>query len=178
MSRRPIAVSLMALLALALAAPLLLGAKKPKEAAAAAEQQPASATASFISTGEVVDCTDYLFMGKKGPDRVDMQTRHIESGMPACFIADVDNDVYLLLAPDGQAREKFTPIQNWLAGDVTIIGVAYQKGSMKAVAIDSIKRMGGYTDRESRRPHNPQPNRKFSNKDPKATQQAPPSLAP
>ena len=75
MSRRPIAVSLMALLALALAAPLLLGAKKPKEAAAAAEQQPASATASFISTGEVVDCTDYLFMGKKGPDRVDMQTR-------------------------------------------------------------------------------------------------------
>src|SRR5262245_8675435 len=96
-----------------------------------------------------------------------MQTKHIDSGMPACFIADIDHDVYLLLEPESQAKEKFQPTENWLAGDVTISGIVYQKGSLKALTIDSIKRMGGYTDRQSRRPNNPEPNRKLNQKDPK-----------
>jgi len=166
-SRPPIAVSLWALLGLALAAPVLVAAKAPKTATGAGTQEPQAETASFSSTGEVVDCAEYLFFGKKGPDRADIQARHIDSGMPACFIADVDHDVYLLVGAEGQAKEKFQPTENWLGGDVSIIGVVYQKGSLKGLAIDSIKRTGGYTDRQSRRPNNPEPNRKTNTKDPK-----------
>ena len=167
MSRRPIAVAVPAVLVLALAVSLILAAKTPKNEPAPAAQEPSSETASFSSTGEVVDCADYLFFGKKGPDRADMQSKHIDSGMPACFIADVDHDVYLLLEPDGLANVKFQPTESWLAGDVTVMGVVYQKGSLKALSIDSIKRQSGYTDRQSRRPNNPEPNRKLNQKDPK-----------
>src|SRR4029079_18403356 len=126
--------------------------------------EPSSETASFASTGEIVDCSEFLFLGKKGPDRVDMQSRHIDSGMPACFIADADHDVYLLLSPEGQAKDQFQPLDNWLGGDGRIMGVVYQKGSLKGLSIDSIKRLGGYTDRQARRPNNPEPNRKLNPK--------------
>jgi hypothetical protein len=167
-SRRPIPLAAVAVLAITVALPLFMAAKAPKNEPAPA-QEPTSETAALTSTGEVVDCTDYLFFGKKGPDRVDTQTRHIDSGMPACFIADADHDVYLLLAPDTQAKVKFDPVANWLAGDVLITGIVYQKGSLKALAVDSIKRQGGYTDRQSRRPSNPEPSRKLNPKDPKKT---------
>ena len=165
MSRHPISVAAVMVLILALAVPMLLAAKAPKNEPAPTE--PESETASLTSTGEVVDCADYLFFGKKGPDRANMQAMHIDSGMPACFIADVDHDVYLLLSPEAHAREKFQPTESFLGGDVLITGIVYQKGSLKALTVDTIKRQGGYTDRQSRRPNNPEPNRKLNQKDPK-----------
>ena len=166
MSRRPIAVAAVAVLALTLAAPVLLAAKAKKEPPAELKE-PISETASFTSTGEIVDCSDYLFFGKKGNDRRTIQAAHLDAGMPACFIADVDKDVYLLLQPEGQVKEKFQPTENFIGGDVTIIGVVYQKGSLKALSIDSIARLGTYSDRQSRRIKNPEPNRKQDVKDPK-----------
>ena len=167
MSRRPIAVAAVAVLTLALAAPALLAAKAPKSTPPAAPADRELETASLTSAGEIVDCADYMFLGKKGDDRRTLQAQHLDAGMPACFIADVDKDVYLLLELDSQARMKFQPTENFIAGDVMIQGVVYQKGSLKALAIDTISRTGGYTDRQSRRPNNPEPNRKFNIKDPK-----------
>lgn len=166
MYRRPIVVVATALTVI-LFAPALMAAKAPKNAPPAEPKEPTSETASFASTGEIVDCTDYLFFGHKGTERRSAQAEHIDSGMPACFIADIDKDVYLLLAADGQAKEKFQPTENFIAGDVSIQGIVYQKGSLKSLAVDNITRLGAYTDRQSRRPNNPEPNRKLNMKDPK-----------
>ena len=169
MSRRPI-VAAVAVLILILVAPALLAAKAPKNEPPAKLPDPQLETASLSSTGEIVDCADYMFLGKKGDERRTIQARHVDDGMPACFIADVDKDVYLLIDPDNQVRVKFQPTENYIAADVMIQGVVYQKGSLKALAIDTIARTGGYTDRQSRRPNNPEPNRKFNLKDPKKIQ--------
>ena len=130
--------------------PALPALASKQEAPLPSETQPLHAR------GEIVDCTDYFILGKKGPDRRTIQASNINSGMPACFISD-DGDVYLLVDLGGHAREKFQPTESWIAGDLAVDGVIYQRGSLKALIITTIQRTGGYTDRESRRPKSPEP---------------------
>ena len=117
--------------------------------------------------GMIVDCTDYMFMGNKAPDRRDQQSKNIDSGMPACFVSSTDGEVYLLLELNGQAREKFQPTPTFILGEIELDGVIYQRGSLKTVAINSIGRTGPYTDRQTRRPDNQEPTRRLDTKDPK-----------
>ena len=127
-----------------------------------------SETTPLHARGEIVDCTDYIMLGRKGPERRDMQAANIDSGMPACFISD-QGDVYLLLELGGHARSKFQPTQTWIAGDIIVDGVVYQQGSLKALNITQMQRTGAYSDRQSRRASNPEPTVGKGVKEPKKT---------
>ena len=130
-----------------------------------------SGPSSLNTRGEIVDCSEYLLMGKKGNDRIEVQAKNIDSGMPACFIAD-SGEIYLLVEYGEQARSKFQPSQTFIDADVIVEGVVYERGSLKALSISDIKRTGGYTDRESRRPSNPEPTRRLTT-DPKQNHYVP-----
>jgi hypothetical protein len=154
-------------------AALLIGAAATASFAAGPVEPKAKDPAALHERGTIVDCTDYMLMGKKGPERRDFQAKSIDSGMPACFLSSRDGEVYLLLELGTQAREKFQPTPTFIAAEIEMDGVVYQRGSLKALAINEIKRTGGYTDRESRRPDNPEPTRLTNQKDPKKSPYVP-----
>jgi hypothetical protein len=132
-------------------------------AAASKKSQPAEpATAgptAFHATGMIMDCSDYLLMGKTPLDHREVQLKNIDAGMPACFMDTADGQVYLLVDLAGQAKEKFQPTGTWISEGVELDGVLYERGGMKSLAINEVKRTGVFTDRESRRKNNPQPNK-------------------
>ena len=147
---------LAAILVAALATFVAYGDKKKAEKPAPDE----SDTASLHSTGEIVDCGDYLVMGKKPADHRAIQVKNIDDGLPACFIDDADGQVYLLVDLGGPARTHFQPTDTWLSAGVELDGVVYQRGNLKALTINEVKRTGAFTDREQRRKLNMEPNKK------------------
>jgi hypothetical protein len=90
--------------------------------------------------GAIVDCADYIVLGPTPTDRRELHAASIDSGMPACFKADADGQVYLLIAMKGFAKEKFEPTSNFVGGGTTISGTLYERGSLKALTVESIER--------------------------------------
>ena len=90
--------------------------------------------------GDIVDCADYLVLGPTPTDRRELHAASIDSGMPACFRADADGQLYLLIAMKGFAKEKFQPTMNFLGGGTTVAGTLFERGSLQAIAVESIER--------------------------------------
>src|SRR5439155_25045686 len=111
-------------------------------AAAPARTPPAQKTRSesVKISGEIVDCADYLMTGRHGAEQRYIQARNIDQGMPACLVADKDGQIYLLMSPSGQAREKFSPTDNFIGGGTLVTGTVYERGAFKSLVIDRIDR--------------------------------------
>lgn len=88
--------------------------------------------------GEIVDCTDYILMGKHGSDRRAIQSRNIDSGMPACLLANEDGQLYLLISPGGPAKSSFQPTDIYIGVGASIEGTVYQKGALKAILVKGV----------------------------------------
>ena len=120
------------LAALILVAPGALAAKAP----APTDRNPEPVRIA----GSIVDCADYIVLGPTPTDRRELHAVNIDSGMPACFRADADGQLYLLIAMKGFAREKFQPTMNFLGGGTTVIGTLFGRGSLQAISVESIER--------------------------------------
>lgn len=148
-------VALTLALVLAVASFAAVAAKKKTDSAAPKDPDPAA----FKAQGMIVECTDYLLFGRTPDTHRDIQTKNIAAGLPVCFVADVDSEVYLLVEPSNLASTRIQPMENFLGRGVILDGVVYQKGSIKAVTINQIGRAGAYEDRQTRRAKNPTPTR-------------------
>jgi hypothetical protein len=126
-------LALLAGTALLAGGPVVAGSSERAPAAASVEFK----TAPIQVSGEIVDCSSYVLMGRRGVDQRALQAHNIETGMPACLIAD-DGQVYLLLSPAGLVKEKFQPIETYLGGGTTIEGTLYQRGALKAITPDRV----------------------------------------
>ena len=154
-------------IALAVLLPSALFALAADKKAEKAAPKPAEPT-TLRATGALVDCTDYLLLGKTPEDHRDIQVKNMTSGMPACFIDGADGTVYLLVNLAGHAKDLIQPIESFIGEGLVVDGVVYQKGSLKALAISSFNRSGTYEDRQTRRKDNMTATR-HQKKDPKAT---------
>jgi hypothetical protein len=139
--RRIVAVASLACIA-CISAPSTQGAKRSSKEPAAPRE--------VTLTGEIVDCTDFIMSGKRGPERRLTAAKNIDSGMPACFVANPKDGVYLLLTTRGQARTHFQPTPNFLGANLRIKGIVYDQGGIQALKIDTIMTLP--SSKRARRP--------------------------
>src|SRR5262245_22224253 len=97
-----------------------------------------SAEAGRTLSGEIVDLACYVGHGAKGPDHQKCAQKCAQMGQPVGLLA-TDGALYLLVA-DHSNPEPYRKARS-LAGDsVEIQGEVAEKGGMKAVTVDDVKK--------------------------------------
>jgi hypothetical protein len=97
-------------------------------------------------TGEVVDVSCYLQLGKRGEAHVACGSKCIANGQPI-GILEADGDLYLLMAEEHHPRrdgevELKTVFGPWLAKTVTVTGIEVEKSGYKALFVQAAE-LGG-----------------------------------
>lgn len=97
-------------------------------------------------TGEVVDVSCYLQLGKRGEAHVPCGSKCIANGQPIGILED-DGDLYLLMAEEHHPRrdgevELKTVFSPWLAKTVTVTGIATETRGYKALFVQAAE-LGG-----------------------------------
>jgi hypothetical protein len=97
-------------------------------------------------TGEVVDVSCYLQLGKRGDAHVACGTKCIQNGQPIGLL-DAKDNLYLLFAEEHHPRrdgevELKTVFLPWLAKTVTVTGVAVEMRGYRGLFVQAAE-LGG-----------------------------------
>ena len=105
-------------------------------------------------TGEVVDVSCYLQLGKRGEAHIACGTKCIANGQPIGLV-DAEDRLYLLMAEehhprrDGQVELK-TVFLPWLAKTVTVTGVAVEMRGYRGLFVQAAELGGALKPPETR----------------------------